>query len=89
MKFEPEINIFSDLSVSNILADDNSTGDQVGWWKEDHFNASDVDGDGLLNLTEFNEYVLCSHSHLDLHGTALYLLVFFILWMQLSSSSKY
>lgn len=29
----------------------------MGWWKEEHFNASDADGDGLLNITEFNEYV--------------------------------
>ncbi|XP_058068778.1 uncharacterized protein LOC131218094 isoform X2 [Magnolia sinica] len=28
-----------------------------GWWKEDHFNASDADGDGLLNLTEFNDFL--------------------------------
>jgi len=27
----------------------------MGWWKEEHFNASDADGDGLLNITEFNE----------------------------------
>jgi hypothetical protein len=29
----------------------------MGWWKEEHFKAADMDGDGLLNLTEFNEYV--------------------------------
>lgn len=29
----------------------------MGWWKEEHFKAADMDGDGLLNLTEFNEYI--------------------------------
>ncbi|XP_010924990.3 LOW QUALITY PROTEIN: uncharacterized protein [Elaeis guineensis] len=33
------------------------SGNDVGWWKEDHFNASDVDGNGLLNLTEFNDFL--------------------------------
>ncbi|URE43291.1 calcium-binding EF hand family protein [Musa troglodytarum] len=37
--------------------DDNATDDKVGWWKEEHFNASDMDGDGLLNLTEFNDFL--------------------------------
>ena len=32
-----------------------SSGIDMGWWKEEHFNASDADGDGLLNITEFNE----------------------------------
>ncbi|XP_038697171.1 calumenin-like isoform X1 [Tripterygium wilfordii] len=27
-----------------------------GWWTEEHFNASDADGNGLLNLTEFNDF---------------------------------
>ncbi|XP_068648549.1 uncharacterized protein [Aristolochia californica] len=31
--------------------------DDMGWWKEDHFNASDVDGDGFLNKTEFNDFL--------------------------------
>ncbi|KAL6604614.1 hypothetical protein ACP70R_043041 [Stipagrostis hirtigluma subsp. patula] len=35
----------------------NSTNDGVGWWKEEHFNASDMDGDGFLNLTEFNDFL--------------------------------
>lgn len=35
--------------------DNSSFGYDMGWWKEDHFNASDIDGDGLLNITEFNE----------------------------------
>ncbi|GJN19371.1 hypothetical protein PR202_gb06641 [Eleusine coracana subsp. coracana] len=37
--------------------DHNSTNDEVGWWKEEHFNASDMDGDGFLNLTEFNDFL--------------------------------
>ncbi|KAG1367633.1 calumenin [Cocos nucifera] len=41
--------------------DKTSSGNDMGWWKKDHFNASDVDGDGLLNLTEFNEFVIYSH----------------------------
>lgn len=32
-----------------------SYGYDMGWWKEEHFNVSDADGDGLLNITEFNE----------------------------------
>lgn len=38
-------------------ADNNSFGHDIGWWKEEHFNASDVDGDGLLNITEFNDFL--------------------------------
>ena len=38
------------------LPDNNSFGYDMGWWKEEHFNASDADGDGLLNITEFNEW---------------------------------
>lgn len=34
-----------------------SLGYDMGWWKEDHFNASDADGDGLLNITEFNDFL--------------------------------
>lgn len=73
LKVEPEINI---LLFPNILADDNATDDKVGWWKEEHFNASDMDGNGLLNLTEFNEYVLCSCTHPDLHAIFLFCLFF-------------
>ncbi|CAL9762243.1 unnamed protein product [Musa acuminata subsp. burmannicoides] len=36
---------------------DNETDDKFGWWKEDHFNASDMDGDSLLNLIEFNDFL--------------------------------
>ncbi|GAB2215341.1 hypothetical protein Droror1_Dr00019724 [Drosera rotundifolia] len=38
-------------------SDSNNFGYEVGWWKEEHFNASDVDGDGLLNITEFNNFL--------------------------------
>nr|XP_043606930.1 reticulocalbin-2 [Erigeron canadensis] len=34
----------------------NSFGYDMGWWKEEHFNASDADGDGFLNITEFNDF---------------------------------
>ena len=47
----------NDVSTkSHICPDNNSTNDGMGWWKEGHFNAADVDDDGFLNLTEFNEY---------------------------------
>jgi hypothetical protein len=39
------------------FSDKNSFGYDMGWWKEEHFNASDADGDGFLNITEFNEWV--------------------------------
>ncbi|GAA0172273.1 calmodulin-related [Lithospermum erythrorhizon] len=38
-------------------SDNNSFGYDMGWWKEEHFNASDADGDGLLNVTEFNDFL--------------------------------
>ncbi|KAL2518610.1 Calcium-binding EF hand family protein [Abeliophyllum distichum] len=38
-------------------SDNNSFGYDMGWWKEEHFNASDMDGDGLLNITEFNDFL--------------------------------
>ncbi|KAK7280649.1 hypothetical protein RJT34_25714 [Clitoria ternatea] len=38
-------------------ADNESFGYDMGWWKEEHFNAADVDGNGLLNLTEFNDFL--------------------------------
>ncbi|KAE9589254.1 hypothetical protein Lal_00000465 [Lupinus albus] len=44
--------------LSLIQSSDNSSfGYDMGWWKEEHFNASDADGDGLLNLTEFNDFL--------------------------------
>ncbi|KAL1806850.1 hypothetical protein ACET3Z_029918 [Daucus carota] len=39
------------------ISDNDSFGYNMGWWKEEHFNASDGDGDGLLNLTEFNNFL--------------------------------
>ncbi|KAB2624014.1 calumenin [Pyrus ussuriensis x Pyrus communis] len=38
-------------------ADNISFGYDMGWWKEEHFNASDANGDGLLNITEFNDFL--------------------------------
>lgn len=38
-------------------ADNSSHGYDMGWWKEEHFNASDADGDGILNITEFNDFL--------------------------------
>ncbi|KAI3694059.1 hypothetical protein L1987_77018 [Smallanthus sonchifolius] len=37
-------------------SDNNSFGYNMGWWKEEHFNASDADEDGFLNITEFNDF---------------------------------
>ncbi|KAH0931285.1 hypothetical protein HID58_008402 [Brassica napus] len=42
--------------TANYLGND-SFGYNMGWWKEEHFNASDANGDGLLNLTEFNDFL--------------------------------
>ncbi|XP_031505916.1 uncharacterized protein LOC116268396 [Nymphaea colorata] len=36
---------------------------QLGWWREEHFNASDEDGDGRLNMTEFNNFLHPSDSN--------------------------
>ncbi|KAJ4718792.1 Calcium-binding EF hand family protein [Melia azedarach] len=38
-------------------SDNNSFGYDMGWWKEEHFNASDADGDGILNIKEFNDFL--------------------------------
>lgn len=38
-------------------SDNTSFGYDMGWWKEEHFNAADADGDGLLNITEFNDFL--------------------------------
>ncbi|KAL9244220.1 hypothetical protein vseg_018021 [Gypsophila vaccaria] len=38
-------------------SDNSSFGYEMGWWKEEHFNASDINGDGLLNITEFNDFL--------------------------------
>ncbi|KAK6921490.1 EF-hand domain [Dillenia turbinata] len=37
--------------------ENHSFGYEMGWLKEEHFNASDADGDGLLNKTEFNDFL--------------------------------
>ncbi|KAG0457749.1 hypothetical protein HPP92_022906 [Vanilla planifolia] len=53
---------FSEYEPPSWSRNDNATfGYDMGWWKEDHFNASDLDGDGLLNKTEFNEKVFYMH----------------------------
>ncbi|PSR90937.1 Calumenin like [Actinidia chinensis var. chinensis] len=38
-------------------SDNTSFGYEMGWWREEHFNASDADRDGLLNITEFNDFL--------------------------------
>ncbi|XP_030522607.1 calumenin-B [Rhodamnia argentea] len=38
-------------------SDNDSFAFNMGWWKGEHFNASDADGDGLLNITEFNDFL--------------------------------
>ncbi|XP_072961672.1 uncharacterized protein [Typha angustifolia] len=49
-------------SWAGRIDDNDSANDGVGWWNKDHFNASDIDGDGLLNLTEFNDFLHPSDS---------------------------
>ncbi|KAK4261892.1 hypothetical protein QN277_004828 [Acacia crassicarpa] len=39
------------------IADNDSSDYDIGWWREKHFNASDADGNGLLNLTEYNDFL--------------------------------
>ncbi|XP_077216893.1 uncharacterized protein LOC143851372 [Tasmannia lanceolata] len=39
------------------FSDNSSNGHDMGWWREDHFNSSDEDGDGLLNRIEFNNFL--------------------------------
>ncbi|PKU83340.1 calumenin-B [Dendrobium catenatum] len=49
---------FAEYEPPSWSRNDNATfGYDMGWWKEDHFNASDMDGDGLLNKTEFNDFL--------------------------------
>lgn len=51
-----EIYGFFVILFDNLISPgSDSSGNDMGWWKEEHFNASDADGDGLLNITEFNE----------------------------------
>ncbi|KAH9618705.1 hypothetical protein KSS87_006402 [Heliosperma pusillum] len=47
-----------EFDVHDKNKDDNrSFGYDLGWWKVEHFNASDIDEDGLLNITEFNDFL--------------------------------
>ncbi|XP_078432008.1 calcium-binding EF hand family protein [Wolffia australiana] len=46
---------FDEFSPPRWMLEQNSSRDE-GWWSHQHFNASDIDGDGLLNLTEFNDF---------------------------------
>ncbi|KAK8928751.1 Calmodulin-like protein 3 [Platanthera zijinensis] len=49
---------FAEYEPPSWSRNDNTTfGYEMGWWKEEHFNASDLDGDGLLNKTEFNDFL--------------------------------
>ncbi|XP_052203900.1 uncharacterized protein LOC127809188 [Diospyros lotus] len=50
---------FSEYEPPSWAARDSASsfGYEMGWWKEEHFNASDADGDGLLNITEFNDFL--------------------------------
>ncbi|PNX75438.1 calcium-binding EF hand family protein, partial [Trifolium pratense] len=41
------------VDAADVVND--SFGYDMSWWKEEQFNASDVDANGLLNLAEFNE----------------------------------
>ncbi|KAG6601072.1 45 kDa calcium-binding protein, partial [Cucurbita argyrosperma subsp. sororia] len=34
-----------------------SSGYDIGWWNEEHFNASDADGNGALDMSEFNDFL--------------------------------
>ncbi|CAJ2663481.1 unnamed protein product [Trifolium pratense] len=50
---------FSEYSHPSWLQtrDGDSFGYDMSWWKEEHFNASDADGNGLLNFAEFNDFL--------------------------------
>ncbi|XP_020596408.1 calumenin isoform X2 [Phalaenopsis equestris] len=49
---------FAEYEPPSWSRNDNiSFGYDMGWWKEDHFNASDMDGDSLLNKIEFNDFL--------------------------------
>lgn len=67
----------------HLCADHNSSNDGVGWWKEEHFNASDMDGDGFLNLIEFNEYNFSSDYLLIFWSS--FLVLQYFLWFTLCS----
>ncbi|XP_038892509.1 calumenin-B-like [Benincasa hispida] len=40
-----------------LAAGNDSFGYDIGWWNEEHFNASDADGDGVLDINEFNDFL--------------------------------
>ncbi|KAL4302728.1 hypothetical protein GQ457_10G019080 [Hibiscus cannabinus] len=49
---------YAEYEAPSWVKNDNpSFGLNIGWWTEDHFNASDANGDHLLNLTEFNDFM--------------------------------
>ncbi|KAE8691464.1 hypothetical protein F3Y22_tig00110890pilonHSYRG01498 [Hibiscus syriacus] len=49
---------YAEYEAPSWVKNDNpSFGHNMGWWTEDHFNASDADGDRLLKLTEFNDFM--------------------------------
>ncbi|GAA0150874.1 calmodulin-related [Lithospermum erythrorhizon] len=49
---------YAEYEPRRAKSSDNNTSEyESGWWHEDHFNASDADGDGLLNFTEFKDFL--------------------------------
>ncbi|KAF2950838.1 hypothetical protein DAI22_01g215800 [Oryza sativa Japonica Group] len=55
------------VSYGDFRAQHNESSGEVNslgfpWWKEEHFNASDADGHGFLNKTEFNDFLNPSDS---------------------------
>ncbi|PNX71431.1 calumenin-b-like protein [Trifolium pratense] len=52
---------FSDLNSS--ITDDDSFGYDMRLLEEEHFNASDADGDGLLNFAELNDFLHSANSN--------------------------
>lgn len=48
---------FSEFGLSTSTSDGDPFGYDMRLLEEEHFNASDVDGDGLLNLAEFNDFL--------------------------------
>ena len=43
------------FNVRIVHQGNSSSGYDIGWWNEEHFNASDADGNGALDMSEFNE----------------------------------
>ncbi|GAU32116.1 hypothetical protein TSUD_358000 [Trifolium subterraneum] len=54
---------FSDLPTSTTTTDDDSLGYDMRLLEQEHFNASDADGDGLLNLAELNDFLHSANSN--------------------------